>query len=299
MRLFPLTLALTLVLAPALRAEDAPVPRNGPESGAVVSRVSGESVRFVAEPQFRPLVLAQDLLGGDLVVTGENGVVGILFVDGTVMRLHPRTELLVKSVGTAAQLELRRGTIWARAARGRSDVTVTTPAAAAGIRGTDWVLAVEGGGLTRLTVYDGAVELSNPQGSVLAAAGEAAVASPGRAPVKVGVANRREAEQMLYTVGTSEAADLLTGAAEDLTASTAGNPDALARYRAALDLLRRGDPGAARALDRAAAGLDRERAATARWLAAFARMDQGGALRPPPPSNADADALGAAVAAAM
>lgn len=272
--------------------------RGSAESGSVVSRVSGEDVRFVTETAFRPLLVGQDLLGGDLVRTGARGALGILFVDGTVMRLHPDTELLVKSVGAAAELELTRGTIWARAPRGTSDVTVTTPAAAAGIRGTDWALSVEGS-VTRLTVYDGAVELSNAQGSVLTNAGEAAVASPGQAPIKVGVANRREAPQMLYTVGASEAASLLLSVTNELAADAGENPDALAEYNRALALLRAGEPGAAQALDRVAPQLGTERAATARWLAVFARSERGGSLEPPPTSSASSYAVGAAVAAAM
>lgn len=272
--------------------------RGSAESGSVVSRVSGEDVRFVTESAFRPLLVGQDLLGGDLVRTGARGALGILFVDGTVMRLHPDTELLVKSVGTAAELELRRGTIWARAPRGTSDVTVSTPAAAAGIRGTDWSLSVEGS-VTRLTVYDGAVELSNAQGAVLTNAGEAAVASPGQAPIKVGVANRREAPQMLYTVGSSEAASLLLSVTDELAADAGDNPDTMAEYNRALALLRAGEPGAAQALDRVAPRLGAERAATARWLAVFARSERGGSLEPPPTSSASSYAVGAAVAAAM
>ena len=279
-------------------AEPGALPRNGAESGTVVSRVSGEEVRFVAEAAFRPLVLGQDLLGGDLVRTGPRGVLGLLFVDGTVMRLHPNTELLIKSVGRAAQLELRSGTLWARSPRGRSDVTVATPSATAGIRGTDWVLSVTGS-VTQLTVYDGAVELANSLGAVLAQAGEAAQAVPGRAPYKIGVANRREASQMLYAVGPDEAAQLISGATEDLADDRGVAPAALAEYRRGLRLLQLGDPGAAAVLDRVAPRLGRERGAAARWLAAIARAKQGAPLRPPPASAADADALGAAIVAAM
>lgn len=289
---------LSWLLVSTAAAQHGAWPRDGAESGTVVSRVSGEEVRFVTEAGFRPLVLGQDLLGGDLVRTGARGVLGIVFVDGTVMRLHPQTELLVKTVGAAAQLELRTGTIWARTPRGRSDVTVTTPSAAAGIRGTDWVLSVTGV-VTQLTVYDGVVELANAQGAVLAKAGEAAQAVPGRAPFKIGVANRKEAFQMMYAVGPDEAAQLISGAAEDLAAGEAVAAADLAEYRRGLRLLQLGDPAAAAVLDRVAPRLGRERGAAARWLAAIARSKAGAPLRPPPASAADADALGAAIIAGM
>ena len=69
----------------------------------------------------------------------------------------------------------RKGTVWARAARGGGSLTIDTPAAAAAIRGTDWSLTVNGD-RTALIVMEGTVELANPQGSVTVRQGEAAVA---------------------------------------------------------------------------------------------------------------------------
>lgn len=292
---------LATIFASAALADAPPTPREAPPSGSVVSRVSGETVRFVRRPEFVTLVLGQDLLGGDTVSTGSRGVVGILFVDGTVMRLHPDTELVVKSVSPAAvELELGRGTLWARAPRGTSNVTVTTPTAAAGVRGTDWSLSVERGGTTRLTVFDGVVDLKNPLGLVTTRAGEAAVAMPGQPPVKVGVANRRERPQMLYTLEPTVAADLLATTAEALGGAPGIRGPAIARYREGLVLLRQGhNIEAAQVLTAAAGGLDPERAASARWLAAIARAQSGAPLRPPSATGATADAMGAAVAAAM
>jgi len=292
--------ALPLAAAPA-GAQDVPVSRGGGQSGSVVSRVTGEEVRFIREPAFRPLSLGQDLLAGDLVRTGPQGALGILFVDRTVLRLHPGSELLVREVRPdQAELTLNAGTLWARAPRGEASVVVTTPTVAAAIRGTDWALTVEGDGSTRLTVHDGAVELTNEQGSLLTRAGESALARPGQAPVLIGVANRRERPQMLYTVSTGEAADLLTGIAEDLAGDRPENPGALALYRQGLAASARGDhAAAAQALTRAAPELGPDRAASARWLAAWARMSAGEAFRAPSATTADADAVGAALSAAV
>ncbi|MGR3455767.1 TonB-dependent receptor domain-containing protein [Pseudooceanicola sp.] len=299
-RLYGAVCLAALCLTPPALAQD-PVQRGGGQSGSVVSRVTGEVVRFHAEPAFRPLVLGQDLLAGDYLRTGPQGAVGILFVDRTVLRLHPNSELLVKLVrADAAELDLTAGTLWARAPRGEANVTVNTPSAAAGIRGTDWTLSVEGDGTTRLFVFDGAIELTNPQGGVLARAGDSAVARPGQAPVLVGVANRREAPQMLYTLSPQDAASLLTPLADDLAAGRAENAGALALYRQGLALNGRGEhAAAAQALTQAAPALGPERAAAARWLAAYATLAAGGPFRPPAASTADADAAGAAFAAAL
>lgn len=251
--------ALALWAGPAL-ADPAPIPRAGEPSGSVAARQAGERVRFVAEAEFRALFVGQDLLAGDLVRTGPHGLSSLVFVDRTVMRLHPNTELLVAEVRPdGAALELRRGGLWARARRG-GDVTVRTPTAAAAIRGTDWALAVEGGGATRLSVYDGRVELSNELGSVTAGPGEQALAEPGRAPVKVQVANRREAEQMLFAVAPADAASPIGDAAEDFAGDAPADPAALAAYGRALSDLRAGRAEAAAGFDAAAPGLDPERA---------------------------------------
>ncbi len=300
-----LLLALGIGLATGAAARDLPVPRPAAGSGSVISRVTGESVRFVAEPDFRALVLGQDLLGGDLVRTGPAGAVGILFADRTVMRLHPNTELVVNSVtASAASLTLLSGTLWARAPRDAADLRIATPTAAAAVRGTDWALSVAGDGTTRLTVYDGAVELANDLGRVTAAGGEAAIAQPGRAPVKVRVANRSALPQMLFTLTPADAAAPIAEVADDLargdTPDTPDAPDALARYRAAQALLRRGDSAAAAAaFDAARPGLGPERRAAAAWLAALARAEAGAPFRRPAPSGTRIDAVGAAMEAAL
>ena len=56
-------------------------------------------------------------------------------------------------------------------------------------------LAIEPAEATRLTVVEGVVEFRNPQGSVLVAAKEQAIAKPGEAPRKVVIINPRDAVQ--------------------------------------------------------------------------------------------------------
>ncbi len=295
----PLAAALAL-LAAAAPARDLPVPREGAPSGAVISRVAGERVRFVADPEFRGLVVGQDLLGGDVLRTGAEGLVSILFVDRTVMRLHRNSELTVNEIAPGrAVLTLERGAVWARTPRGSGGTELRTPTAAASVRGTDWAVEVMPDGATRLYVHDGTVALSNEFGSVTAGAGEQALAAPGRAPELVRVANLRDREQMLYTLSPLELADPLADAAESL-ALPGADPADLARYRAAVMELRAGRASeAALGFSAAASGLDPERRAAALWLAALARLEAGGPLEPPAPSDAAVSAVGEALAAAL
>ncbi len=263
----------------------------------MVSRAAGETVRFFDEASTRDLALGQDLVGGDLVRTGPNGLLGLRFADRTVMRLHPNSELEIRSVSaSSAALGLNAGALWGRAQRGAASVSVSTPTAAAAIRGTDWALEVEADGATRLSVYDGAVLLSNEFGAVETGAGQQARAEPGRAPVIVQIANRRDASQMLFAAPYAAAVDPLAAAA-DATGPAVG-PGA-AEYAAGLAALRAGrfDEAADR-LTAAAPGIGPDHAAAARWLAAYAGAEAGRGLRlpeaPPGAERLAAEAIGRA-----
>ena len=293
-----LILALALLAAgggPASAAE-APVPRAGLASGSVVARQSGETIRFVETAAFDPLVLGQDLLAGDVLRTGPAGLVSILFADRTVMRLHRDSELVVNAVtAEGADLTLQRGAIWARSRRGQGGTELRTPTAAAAVRGTDWAVEVAGDGTTRLSVYDGAVALSNALGSVTAGAGEQALAAPGQAPVKLLIAPRREQAQMIYTLSPDHAFEPLLDAAASLAA-----PQSDPRFAAAVAALQAGRPAeAAQGFEAAAPGLDPEGRAAALWLAAFARAAAGQGFAAPAASGAAIDLTGRGVAAAF
>jgi len=190
-----------LALAMAMPVSAEPVPRSGAAAGAVIARKVGEEVRFIDVSDWRTVDLKQDLLSGDILRTNETGQLAILFSDRTQVRLGRNSSLVVKQVtsGTDADtvLQLQSGTIWARAERGGPGVKVETPAAAAAIRGTDWTMTVNGA-QTSLTVLEGIVNFSNPQGSVDVRQGEGAVASIGQVPRKIAIVDSDDREQMLY-----------------------------------------------------------------------------------------------------
>ncbi|AXV15501.1 TonB-dependent receptor [Neorhizobium sp. SOG26] len=201
-RLLLAAVALPAVVAGlSVTAFAEPVARSGPAAGAVIARKAGEEVRFIDVSNWRFVDLKQDLLTGDVLRTNETGQLAILFSDRTQVRLGRNSTLVVKQItaGTSADtvLQLQSGTIWARAERGGPGVQVQTPAAAAAIRGTDWTMTVKGS-QTSLTVLEGLVQFSNPQGSVDVRQGEGAVASIGQAPRKIVIVDSDDREQMLY-----------------------------------------------------------------------------------------------------
>lgn len=176
-----------------------PVVRGADAVASVIARKTGEEVRFIDVSNWRFVDLQQDLLTGDVLRTNSTGQLAILFADRTQIRLGRNSSLRVRQMtpGSDAVLELETGTIWARAERGGPGVEVVTPAATAAIRGTDWTMTVKGAE-TSLTVLEGLVELSNPQGSVQVAQGEAAAATIGQAPRKIVIVDSDDREQMLF-----------------------------------------------------------------------------------------------------
>jgi tetratricopeptide (TPR) repeat protein len=126
-----------------------------------------------------------------------------LLADGSQLKVNANSQLLLKQVASPTKhvamrlmqslLRLFSGEIWVRSLA--EPLEIETVAAVATIRGTELNLAVEPVEAARLTVVEGVVEFRNPQGSVLVAAKEQAIAKPGEAPRKVVIINPRDAVQ--------------------------------------------------------------------------------------------------------
>lgn len=184
-------LGLTTGLAQAKLADGA--------AAQVVSLQGRGELRNAEADPWRAAQTLQLLPGGAFVRTLEASKMALLFADDTQVRLNQNAMLQVKSIGTAqlpTSLLLSLGRVWAQTKRADgSRLQVQTPAATAGIRGTDWELDVDASGKTLLTVLSGTVEFSNSQGAVTVGHNEAALAEVGKAPVKIVLSNPRDRVQ--------------------------------------------------------------------------------------------------------
>src|SRR6185369_6495504 len=118
--------------------------------------------------------------------------------------------------------------------RGRPrDVELRTRWVSAAIRGTEFHVEVADNGRTVLTLFDGEVELSNPQGTLRLVSGEQGTVDPGQAPVKTAllVARNDLIQWCLYYPGVLDTDELSLTPAE-----LAALQPSLAAYRAG-DLL--------------------------------------------------------------
>jgi tetratricopeptide (TPR) repeat protein len=198
----------------------------------IVSLQGGGEQRRADSEAWAAAKTSQLLPGGAHVRTLSASKMALLFADDTQVRLNQNSVLQVKTIATATEptsLLLSLGRAWSQTKRqNNSRLELATPAATAGIRGTDWELDVDASGKTLLTVLSGTVEFSNALGAVTVNSNEAAIAEVGRAPVKILLTNPRDRIQWVNAL----AADPLRHMFADQVPP---------QLRAALDALRRSD----------------------------------------------------------
>jgi hypothetical protein len=179
------------------------------DDAEVVSLTGKGDSRVAADADWRPTTVKAKLQAGWFVRTREMSQMALLMKDGTQLRLNQLSILNIKAVATAGQptrLDLPQGRVWSQAKARSPDVAaaaktkgsiieVSTPAAIASIRGTDWELSVDDKGVSTLTVLSGEVEFHNEQGRVSVRPNEQARAAPGKAPTKVLLSNAAERVQ--------------------------------------------------------------------------------------------------------
>lgn len=139
-------------------------------SGAPAAERAGETTRVQAQSYQKTGVYPFNLRRGDEifrfanVYTKENGSVAMLFDDGTDLTLGPNTEVTIDEYvyspggGGRAAISFGKGVL--RMVSGRmpdENVSIDTPVATVGIRGTSFVLAVQIMGILHGWVQNGTV----------------------------------------------------------------------------------------------------------------------------------------------
>lgn len=174
----------------------AQVERAGSFLAEIVSVRGDEDTLLIGTGSWQPALVAQGLIGGDRLRTGDFGGAAILFRDRTQIRVHSNSQLRLaaeKDMSGRTVFGLDFGQVWGRAVRPEDQLIFETPFASAAVRGTDWSLSVEPDGATRLLVFEGVVELANALGTISIGAGETGIARPGQPPMKEFVIRSPEA----------------------------------------------------------------------------------------------------------
>ncbi len=171
----------------------------------------------------------------DKLRTGEFSRAVVRLLDLNLLRVDELSTIEISaplSPGGKGTLEVKQGGTYFFSREKAQEMQIRTPAVNGALRGTEFALRVAENGRTVLTMFEGEVELSNPQGRVLLKSGEQGDVEVGGVPRKTAVIDAVNIIQWcLYYPGVLDPAGLGLSAGEEreLTAS-------LAAYRAG-DLL--------------------------------------------------------------
>ncbi|HEY2951104.1 MAG TPA: TonB-dependent receptor, partial [Verrucomicrobiae bacterium] len=137
--------------------------------------------------QWTPAQTNQSLNTGDKVRTGLRSRATMRLSDLGVVRVDQLTALEIQapqSAGKPPVMDQKGGSIYFFNREKPADVQFRTPVASGAILGTEFHLAVGPDGKTVLTLLDGVVNLSNPQGELKLQSGEQATVELGQPPRK-------------------------------------------------------------------------------------------------------------------
>lgn len=173
--------AMLLLAAPSFAVERA----------AVVLFSQG-NVNASSENSSRPLSKGDDVVAGDTIHTGSNGRIQMRFTDGGLVSLTPNSSFAVEeytqpsanSEGSLSFGLIKGGLRTLSGSIGKtnpSNYQMKTPVATLGIRGTQFIVQIDGE-ITRVHVGEGGVYLFNEFGELDLNAGDSAEVEPGKAP---------------------------------------------------------------------------------------------------------------------
>src|SRR5688572_16336680 len=176
-------LLLAFVLATVL-------PRAAAAQPALLTIEGRVGVARAGSLAWTPGATNQSLQIRDRVRTGMRSRATVRLSDLSVLRLSELTTIVIQppsKSGSKPVLEQRSGATYFLNRERPREVEFRTPQASGAIRGTEFNLAVTEDGRTVLTLLDGEVALSNPQGEVVLKSGEQATVQAGQAPTKTAV----------------------------------------------------------------------------------------------------------------
>lgn len=178
-------IAVSVVLFASLHAD----PAHADEARCAEPLATLVSVEGLVETAWqdgdawRPVSTATRFCPGDRLRVGANSRAAVVLSNHTVMRLDALSTL--NFTGPQEQ-----DSLWVELLRGISHfisrvprrLTVSTPYVNAGVEGTEFLVTADDRE-SNITVYEGRVNASNPQGSLLLTSGQSATATSGSAPM--------------------------------------------------------------------------------------------------------------------
>lgn len=205
----------SMLVATALRSHAQDAPKTA--AAALVEAENNVSVKL-GETPWQKAEPVMPLAVGNIVQTGEFSRATVRLSHSSVARLDELTRAEIvppnRESGKAA-VNLSAGALYFFSREKANELEVLTPAATGALRGTEFVVRVESGGRTRITMLDGVVELSNAAGSVTLHSGEQGEAEIGQPPRKTAMIEAKNIIQWtLYYPAVLDPEDLNLSDAE-------------------------------------------------------------------------------------
>jgi tetratricopeptide (TPR) repeat protein len=188
-RMCLLASAVLIFLGPSF-SRDAPAQdANPPDAPEIISK---ENLVDTSRPSaaWRPASVGQKLIWHERLRTGEDSRAAVRMSNRSILRVDELSEeeiLPPKTASDKPTIDLKQGAGYFFSREKSREINVKTPAANGAIRGTEFLVTVAANGHSSFTMFDGEVEVSNAQGSVLVRSGQRADADPGRKPTKTAV----------------------------------------------------------------------------------------------------------------
>ncbi len=138
---------------------------------------------------WKEAAIGLELATREKVRTGEYSRAAVRFADLSMLRLDELVEVEIAVPAGSAEktIDQKRGNSYFFSRDIPEDVKIRTAATNGALRGTEFALRVAGNGKTTIAMFEGAVELSNPQGRLLVRSGEVAEVEVGGAPRRTSV----------------------------------------------------------------------------------------------------------------
>jgi len=187
---------LTLVLTAGAALAQAPAASNcDPAPARAVSVQGSVEAKRAGSADWRAVRLNDTFCPGDQIRVSERSRADVALLNQSVLRLNANSGITVEAPKEqrTGVIDLVRGAVHFFS-RGPNSLDVKTPFTVAGVRGTEFLVAVEPQ-RTLLTVFEGTVAADSPSGSLMVHDGQSAQAEAGKAPVLRTVVRPRDAVQ--------------------------------------------------------------------------------------------------------
>jgi tetratricopeptide (TPR) repeat protein len=163
--------------------------------GKIVSMQGKVCIRRSNTIQWTPAKINDIVCPGDMVHTHEKSRAAIILRNEVILRLDQKSTIIVPALEkkNISVIDIINGgaNFFSRSPRG---LKVRTPFVNAFVEGTEFYIEVNSD-QTRLSIFEGQVEVRNEAGGLILSRGESAIAKAGKAPVPGIVVSSRDAVQ--------------------------------------------------------------------------------------------------------